>query len=102
MQIRFSKKGRPFSPAVGVVLKRHYQFILFVLLILAIGAWSILFLEYGWRTAYEQPEITVRTVKIRADDLKALLADMEQRKEMQEQMRARTFPNPFTDPPKTL
>lgn len=100
MQIHFSKKGRSLIPTLGRALKNHYQFILFVLLILVIGGWSILFFEYGWKTAYEQPEITVRSVKIRSDDLISILADIEKRKEVNEQILLRTFPNPFIAPPK--
>ncbi len=102
MQIHLSKKGSAFFPAWGSVLKRHYQFILFVLLILAIGVWSILFLEYGWKTAYEQPEVSVRAAKIRTDDLKMMLADKQRRAEVKERVRSASYPNPFLAPPKTL
>jgi hypothetical protein len=101
MPIQFSTTSR-IVPRGARFLKRHYRFGLFLLFVGALLLWAYIFWEYGWRTVFSEPDVTVRAVSVRESEMRAVLDDARARVELQEQKAASDFPNPFGEPPSAL
>lgn len=79
----------------AVFAKRHIHALLFVWLILAIGAWGFIFWQYGYRAVFQQEEVAARPLTIKEGELKTLLEKDRAREEFQKTIADKRFPNPF-------
>ncbi|MBI1754972.1 hypothetical protein HY250_00785 [Candidatus Azambacteria bacterium] len=89
-----------FVSGIGALFKNHYEMVLFALFMAAMGFWGSLFFEYVYH-ADQRSEVTVRTVKIKKDDLETILADINIRQKASIEAQNKTFSNPFTEPPRS-
>lgn len=100
MQLNVTRTITRFASGIGALFKNHYEMVLFAFFMAAMGLWGLLFFQYVYR-ADQQPEVTVKTVKIKKDDLSAILSDIKAREEASVQAKSKTFLNPFTEPPRS-
>lgn len=78
-----------------VFLRRHIHALLFVWLVMAIGAWGFIFWQYGYLVVFQQVETTSRPLVIKENDLNALLEKTRTQEEFQKTIVERSFSNPF-------
>lgn len=99
MRISFSSISSRINSALRALFVVHYRFTLSLFFAAAAAAGGMLFWQYASRFA-EPPEVTVRTIKIKNEDTREILSHIKTRGEIREILRNKTFPNPFTEPPK--
>lgn len=86
---------------IGGMVKRHHRFFLFLVFLGMLAGWAFISWEYGWRAVYEEQEVSVRTVEVKAEELHAILERQASRTGMHDQILQKEVPNPFRKAPVT-
>src|SRR3989338_5917470 len=96
IQIKFNIKEAA-ARTLGV-LKTYFSAILLLIFLAAVAAWAFIFWYYATEASRVQPDVEVKIVKIKENDLREILGDIKASKAAQEEILNKTIPNPFVKP----
>ena len=80
------------------VLKTYFSAILLLIFLAAVAAWAFIFWYYATEASRAQPDVEMKIVKIKENDLREILGNIKARKAAQEEILNKTIPNPFVKP----
>ena len=80
------------------VLKIYFSAILLLIFLATVATWAFIFWYYATEAPRVQPDVEVKIVKIKENDLREILGDIKARKAAQEEILNKTIPNPFVKP----
>lgn len=79
-------------------LRARFGAILLVVFLSAIAAWALIFWRYGLEVSGAEPDVELKIVKIKENDLRGVLDDIKARESAQSDVMNKTIPNPFIKP----
>ena len=77
------------------VLKTYFSAILLLIFLAAVAAWAFIFWYYATEASRVQPDVEMKIVKIKENDLREILSGIKVRESAQEETLNKTIPNPF-------
>ena len=76
-------------------LKARFSAILLLIFFAAVAAWAFIFWYYATEASRAQPDVEMKIVKIKENDLREILSGIKARESAQEETLNKTIPNPF-------
>ena len=80
---------------------RHIHALLFLFFICALVFAGFIFWQYGYRVSLQEPEVTVRSVTPKENELRALIEKAKGRDDARAAIAEKAFFDPFAQPEKT-
>jgi len=77
------------------VLKTYFSAILLLIFLASVAAWAFIFWYYATGASRVQPDVEMKIVKIKENDLREILSGIKVRESAQEETLNKTIPNPF-------
>ena len=77
------------------VLKTYFSAILLLIFLASVAAWAFIFWYYATEASRVQPDVEMKIVKIKENDLREILSGIKVRESAQEETLNKTIPNPF-------
>lgn len=85
----------------GVVqIRRHVNILLLIFFMGAVALAGFIFWQYGYQVTLQEPEVTVRSVAPKENELRALIEKAEKRDVSRDAVFERVFSDPFIQPEK--
>ena len=77
------------------VLKTYFSAILLLIFLATVATWAFIFWYYATEASRAQPDVEMKIVKIKENDLREILSGIKARESAQEETLNKTIPNPF-------
>lgn len=81
---------------------RHVRILLFLFLMCAMAFAGFIFWQYGYMVSLQEPEVAVRSVTPKENELRALIEKAKARDDVRAAITEKVFFDPFIQPEKAL
>ena len=75
------KDSKELTPKVMSFFKRHTEGFLILIFFLMVAFWGYVFYSYAYKSVFEDPIVSVTTLKVKEDQLKQVVSDIKSREE---------------------
>lgn len=101
MKIQTQVVSHIFERSIAQVAQ-HVHVLLFLFLVCTITFAGFIFWQYGYMVSLQEPEVTVRSVTPKENELRALIEKAKARDDVREIITEKVFFDPFIQPEKVL